>query len=58
MLKKDPKPNTPAGAPPEVDPYILTFWKNRIDLLADNQLKHLRQPYYTPLALLLVFCRR
>ena len=42
MLKKDPKPNTLAGAPPEVDPYILTFWKNRIDLSADNQLKHLQ----------------
>ena len=42
MLKKDPKPNTPAGAPPEVDSYIFTFWKNRIDLSADNQLKHLQ----------------
>ena len=35
MLKKDPKSNTPAGAPPEVDPYILTFWKI-------SQLKHLQ----------------
>ena len=42
MLKKDPKPSTPAGAPPEVDPYILTFWKNKIDLTADNQLKQLQ----------------
>ena len=42
MLKKDPKPNMQAGAPPEADPYILTFWKNRIDLSADNQLKHLQ----------------
>ena len=55
MLKKDPKLNMLAGALPEVDPYILTFWKNKIDLTADNQLKHLQT---APLALLLVFgCR-
>ena len=42
MLKRDPKPSTPANTPPEVDPYILTFWKNKIDLTADNQLKQLQ----------------
>ena len=49
MLKKDPKLSTPAGAPPEVNPYILTFWK-KVDLTDDNQLKHC-----TLLALLLAF---
>ena len=42
MLKRDPKPSTLANTPPEVDPYILTFWKNKIDLTADNQLKQLQ----------------
>ena len=42
MLKRDPKPSTPVSAPPEIDPYILTFWKNKIDLAADNQLKQLQ----------------
>ena len=42
MLKADPKPKTPAGAPPTLDEHLQTFWRQRLDLKQDNELKDIQ----------------
>ena len=42
MLKADPKPETSVTNPPEVDEYIRTFWKRKINLSQDGEMKQVQ----------------
>lgn len=42
MLKADPKPQTPVASPPNVDEYLGTFWKGKLNLSQDGEWKQVQ----------------
>ena len=52
MLREQPQTRQTGRASPEIEPYILTFWKNKIDLTTDYQLKQLNTPLWYAASLL------
>ena len=41
MLKADPKPSTLVAAPPEVDEYLGVFYKSKLNLSQDGEMKQI-----------------
>ena len=42
MLKADPKPNTPAASPPDVDEYLGVFYRGKLNHGQDGEMKQVQ----------------